>query len=337
MKKILSVILALSLLLSAMLLVSCGNDDKLNRTAVGTVGSYEVYYEELRWLTMQYKDLYESSYGEGIWDSADTAEKYRAELERSVYSAIIANYAVLALCDDPILTLNGEKLIDINGTTVQNLVESYVSDTIEEAGGELSYKKELKDNYMTDSLYRFITAVDICENLVFKQYCELRMIDDSNDAAYDYIMNNFIRTKHIYIQNDAKDKVSDNRALAESVRLKLLNGEDLDTLIANYSEDGYMSTENGYYFTHGQYSKAYENASFALEIGQVSEVIETFSGFYVIQRLELDTAYIMLNLLTGLKDQYLLAVFDKFVEAQKSGLSFTPNEFGSGLDLTQMK
>ena len=337
MKKIISVFLAISLLLSASLLLSCGNDDKLNRTVVGTVGGYDVYYEELRWLTMQYKDLYESSYGEGIWDKSETAEKYRAELESSVYSAIVANYAVLALCDDPQLTLNGEKLIDINSATVQSLVNDYVAATIEEAGGELTYKKELKENYMTDSLYRFITGIDICENLVFKQYCELRLIDDSNDAAYDYIINNFIRTKHIYIQNDAKDNVNDNRALAESVRLKLLNGEDLDTLIANYSEDGYMSTENGYYFTHGQYSKAYEDASFALAVGQVSEVIETFSGYYVIQRLELDSGYVMLNLLTGLKDQYLLAVFDKFVEARKADLSFSPNEFGSGLDLTKMK
>ena len=45
----------------------------------------------------------------------------------------------------------------------------------------------------------------------------------------------------------------------------------------------------------------------------------------------------MLNLLTGLKDQYLLAVFDKYVEECKATLTFIPNEFGSGLDLTKMK
>ena len=337
MKKFLSVFLAFSLLISALAMSSCSNEDKLNKTVVGTVGGYDVYYEELRWMTMQYKDLYESTYGEGIWDNKDTAEKYRAELENSVYSSIIANYAVLTLCDDPMLTLNGEKLIDINSATVQGLVDDYVNATIEEAGGEREYKKELKENYLTENLYRFITGVDICENLVFKQYCELRLIDDSNDAAYEYITKNFIRTKHIYIQNDAKDSVADNRALAESIRVKLVNGEDIDKLVSDYSEDGYMSTENGYYFTHGQYSKAYEDASFALDVGQISEVVETFSGFYVIKRLELDTGYIMLNLLTGLKDQYLLAVFDKYLEECKATLSFTPNEYGTSLDLTKMK
>lgn len=337
MKRIVLIFLTVSLLITSMLAVSCSNKDKLNRTVVGTVGDYEVYYEELRWFTMQYKDLYESTYGKGIWDNAETAEKYRGELERSVYGSLVANYAVLKLCDDPALTLNGEKLIDINSATVQGLVDDFVNATIEEAGGKSNYKKELEKNYMTDSLYRFVSGVDICENLVFKQYCELGIIDDSNDAAYDYIMENFIRTKHIYIQNDAKDNVETNRALAESVRVKLMNGEDLDTLIATYSEDGYMSTENGYYFTRGQYSEAYENASFALEVGQVSEVIETFSGYYVITRLPLDEGYIMLNLLTGLKDQYLLASFDVYIKKSKEGLVFTPNEYGSGLDLTKMK
>ena len=337
MKKLVSLLLVTVMLLSCLLAVSCSNKKELYRTAVGNVGNYEVYYEELRWLTMQYKDLYESAYGKGIWDSAETAEYYRKSLEEDVYSSIIANYAVLTMCDDEKLTLNGEKLIDINSRTVQGLVDDFVLGTVEDSGGRSNYLKELEKNYLTESLYRFITGVDLCENLLFKQYCELLLIDDSDAAAHEYITQNFIRTKHIYIQNDAKDNVEENRALAEAVRNKLLNGDDLDTLIANYSEDGYMSTENGYYFTRGQYSETYENASFALGIGNVSDVIETFSGFYVIVRLPLDTQYIMANLHSGLKDQYLLAVFDTYLNEFKKGLTFTPNEFGSGIDLTKMK
>lgn len=336
MKKLLSFFLAFLLLITALSATACSNEKKLNKTVVGTVGGYEVYYEELRWLTLQYKDLYEASYGEGIWDDGETAEKYRADLENSVYTAILANYAVLTLCDDPSLTLNGEKLIDINSASVQELVDNFINETIDEVGGERNYKKNLKESYLTDDLYRFITGIDICENLLFKQYCELMLIDDSNEAAYEYITENFIRTKHIYIQNDAKDNAAENRALAESIRIKLMNGEDLDTLIDNYSEDGYMSAD-GYYFTRGQYSKAYENASFALGVGEISEVVETFSGYYVIQRLEPDNEYIMRNLLLGLKDQYLLAVFDKYIEDCKATLTFIPNEFGSELDLTEMK
>ena len=84
MKKLVSWLLITVLLLSCIFTVSCSNNDELYRTAVGKVGSYDVYYEELRWLTMQYKDLMAASYGADIWENKDTAEKYREELESAV-------------------------------------------------------------------------------------------------------------------------------------------------------------------------------------------------------------------------------------------------------------
>ena len=334
-KRILSLVLIIAIAASA--LVACSNKDKLNKTVVGSVGGFDVYYEELRWMTMQYKDLLAATYGTDIWENKDTAEQYRAELENMVYSNIIANYAILTLCEQDILTLNGVKFIDIESEEIQSLVEDYVDQTILEAGGRIEYNRSLEKNYLTDSLYRFITGVDICESILFKYYCELAIIDDSDDAAMDYIYENFIRTVHIYIQNDAKDSVEDNRKLAEAVRLKLLAGEDINDLVSKYSEDRYMASGDGYYFTHGQYSKTYEDAAFALEMNGVSEVVETYSGFYVIQRLPLDDVYILSHFLSELKDQYLIAVFDKEIEACKKDLTFVPNEFGKSLDLVEME
>ena len=336
-KRIVSVCLAAALTAGTLMLFSCTNKEKLNRTAVGTVGNYEVYYEELRWMTMQYKDLMAANYGEDIWENKETAEKYREELESAVFSNIIANYAVLTLCDDDMLKLNGEKLIDINGSEVQGIVQNYVDATIEEAGGRSEYNKSLEENYLTDNLYRFMCGVDTCESILFSYYCNLAIIDDSDEAAIDYIYENFIRTVHVYIQNDKDDDVEANRALAEAVRIKLVNGEDINALVKNYSEDRYMASSDGYYFTNGQYSDAYENAAFALEIGEISPVVETYSGFYVIQRLELDGAYIGAHFSTDLKDQYLLAVFNKEIDKCKESLSFTLNDFGLELDLVEME
>ena len=336
-KIILSLLLLLAVAAGSLSLLSCTSGEKLNRTAVGTVGAYEVYYEELRWMTMQYKELMAASYGTDIWDNKETAEKYRAELESAVFSNIISNYAVLTLCDDDMLTLNGEKLIDINSEEVKEIIDSYVEATIEDAGGKLAYEEALKDNYLTESLYRFISGVDICESILFNYYCSLAIIDDSDEAAIDYIYENFIRTVHVYIQNDKGDDVEANRALAEAVRLKLLGGEDINDLVKKYSEDRYMASTDGYYFTNGQYSAAYENAAFALDVNEISPVVETYSGFYVIQRLGLDGAYIGAHFATELKDQYLLAVFNKEIDACKNTLSFSLNDFGKSIDLVEMK
>ena len=111
----------------------------------------------------------------------------------------------------------------------------------------------------------------------------------------------------------------------------------MSDLIKKYGEDTYISAENGYYFTHNTYSEAYENVAFALETDQISEVVETYSGFYVIQRLPLDTGYILLNYDSTLKNQYLLAEFDKYLEECKATLSFELNDYGKTLDMIKMK
>ena len=331
-KKSFIIFLALALLVCS--LSSCAKKD---RRVVGTVGAYEVYYEELRWLTMQYKDIMASAYGEDIWKSSDTAEQYRAELESRVYSSIVSNYVILTLCDDDMLKLNGQKLIDINSSDVQTIVDNYINSTIDELGGKSEYNKNLKENYLTDSLYRFINGVDVCESMLFNYYCSLSIIDDSDEAAIDYIYDNFIRTVHIYIQNNEGDSVEDNRRLAEALKIKLDNGEDMIQLISKYSEDQYTASKDGRYFTKGQYSDDYENVAFALELNEISEVIETSSGFYIIQRLPMEDEYIGAHFTTELKDQYLLAVFDKAMDERKTNLTFVPNEFGTSVDLVKMK
>ncbi len=337
MKRIISFMIGAAILLSAVFSFSaCSNKKDLE--VVGTVNGYEVYYEELRWLTMQFKDRIEETYGEGIWDNEETAEKYRAELEDAVYKSIISNYAVLTLCDE--LNANspdGTKFIDINGESETKIIDDYVNKTIDEFGSRAKFRDGLKKNYMTENLYRFITGIDVCESILFNYYCSLGFVDDSNQAAIDYIYKNFIRTVHVYIENNEGDSIEDNRALATAVHQKLQNGEDISDLIKKYGEDKYMSAENGYYFGKGTYSEAYESAAFDLEIDEVSGVVETYSGFYIIKRLELDDQYIAVNFLSTFRDRYYLAVFDEYVDECKATLKFEPNDYGSSIDLVKMK
>ena len=337
MKRIMSLLLIVATLISVSLgFTSCGNKKDLQ--VVGTVNGYEVHYEELRWLTMQFKDRIEETYGEGIWDNSETAEKYRAELEDAVYKSIISNYAVLTLCDE--LNQNspdGTKFIDINGESETRIIDDYVNKTIDEFGSRAKFRDGLKKNYMTENLYRFITGIDVCESILFNYYCSLGFVDDSNQAAIDYIYKNFIRTVHVYIENNEGESIDDNRALANAVHRKLMDGEDISELIKKYGEDKYMSAENGYYFGKGTYSEAYESAAFALGIDETSEVIETYSGFYIIKRLELDDQYIAINFVSSFRDRYFLAVFDEYIEECKATLKFEPNEYGSSIDLVKMK
>lgn len=75
------------------------------------------------------------------------------------------------------------------------------------------------------------------------------------------------------------------KALAERIAREVREGKDWDRLWQEYSNEpgGRPGGDLGM-FGHGQMVPAFEQAAFALAIGQTSEVVETPFGFHVIQR-----------------------------------------------------
>ena len=298
---------------------------------VGTVDGYEVLYEELRFVTLMYRAQLEDQYGKGIWDDPTTAEQYRAELEDLVMRNVTANYAVLSLCRAVGITPDAREITEA--------VDQYINELISEVGGRAAYKKALQEQGLTDNFLRFTIATDYCQNELYYSYTQdLGLIETDQDVIYDYIMEgNFIRTVHVYIQNDAGDNIEQNRAAAEDVYRRLGEGEDINKIIgSSVNEDFDLTTTNGYYFTRGEMISAYEDAAFALEVGEFSQVVETQSGFYVIKRLPLEASYVLTNL-TTLINQYQFALLNKFIDDRQAELVFEFNEYGAGLDLTKIK
>ena len=71
------------------------------------------------------------------------------------------------------------------------------------------------------------------------------------------------------------------------IRASLENGDDFAKLAEQFSECG--SAQNGGdlgHFGPGQMQAAFEEASFALQVGQLSSLVDTDSGIHVILRTE---------------------------------------------------
>lgn len=335
MKKLLIKIAGL-LLCAVMLvlsLVSCAAGRPVKASAqdlkvVGKVGNFDVLYEELRYVTLFYKQQLEDKYGEGIWKDTATAQKYSDELYELVTRNITANYAVLSLCAEVGITTDAKE--------IQESVTSYINEMAEELGGRSQYKKQLKAENATDHFLRFTIAVDYCQNELYYSYTQdLGLIETDFEKIYDYIMaDNFVRTVHVYIQNDKDDDVEKNRAAAENVVEQIKNGESINKLIgSSVNEDFDLTTTDGYYFGRGEMLQAYEDAAFALEVNEVSGVVETPTGFYVIKRLPLESAYVMQHL-TTLIDQYQYSELNKYIDQRQEQLSIEFNDYGKSLDLT---
>jgi peptidyl-prolyl cis-trans isomerase NIMA-interacting 1 len=78
------------------------------------------------------------------------------------------------------------------------------------------------------------------------------------------------------------------RAVAEEVLRRARTGEDMGRLAVEYSDEPGGSLRGGSLgvFGHGQMVRAFEDAAFALKVGEVSEVVESGFGFHVIQRTQ---------------------------------------------------
>ena len=103
--KIISLALVLIIILTSLLSCSARPlaQSKLAKKVVGTVGSHDVYYEELYFLANGYKNVAKENHG-------DDSEALNKAILDYVSENIIENYAVLDLCAAEGLEYNERKL-----------------------------------------------------------------------------------------------------------------------------------------------------------------------------------------------------------------------------------
>jgi len=105
---------------------------------------------------------------------------------------------------------------------------------------------------------------------------------EANIARYD--VPEEIRASHILLADEDT---------AQDVYAQLMAGGDFAELAREYSEDRSNSEEGGDlgWFGRGQMVEAFEDAAFALEIGEISEPVPTQFGYHIIQLVDRQEAH----------------------------------------------
>lgn len=326
----------LSLLIAAITVFSlsgCSTSRPIESTeddlrVVGTVGEFEVLYEELRFVVVTYKRFLMANYGEDIFNDPATAEKYTDMLRDYVYKNITANYAVLTMCREVGMEASDPKL--------QEAVQKAIENDVRDLGGRRKYKKHLKNSNMTDHFNRFNICVDIMQNELFYVYVDdLGLIESDDDKIYDIIKNEFVRTQHIYVSKSNGKSYDENKQNIESLYAMLSDGADFKQLAMSSGEIR-TESEIDMYITKGYMSDKYEETAFSLDIGEYSDIIEDEKGFYIIKRLELESLYIMMNF-EELSDNYMYYSFMEMIDETQAQLTFVPNDYLRGLDLLDIE
>jgi peptidyl-prolyl cis-trans isomerase C len=121
--------------------------------------------------------------------------------------------------------------------------------------------KALRDAYFTSKLKPAVT-----DEAVRKSYDEQAAKVEAEERA---------RARHILLASEQE---------AKDIAARLAKGEDFEALAKEYSQDG--SKEHGGdlgYFTAEEMVPAFSQAAFSLEVGEVSEPVQTEFGWHVIK------------------------------------------------------
>ncbi len=353
----------LSALLALLCLTSCGKDilsgaktKKQDVKVIGTIGSYEVCYDELRYVVMACRQLLDARYGKEAFADPSTAESYKKELEAMVNERITANYAVFILCDE-----NG--LSDIRKDKdaikyVERKVDSVLYYFASQNGLDVSldaatdeyvygpgakkkamklYLEDLEKQCLSDRVMRLTLGAEYAfERLQYTLAQSGQIISSADDMEAFMKSDKFICTRHVFISKSSGRSEKECQQRAEEVLRRYQNGASMSSLIASkYNEDVSMS-EAGYYFTYGEMDERYEAAAFALSPGQVSDIVETDDGFFLIERMEKSASY-MASHIDSFSTQITYALVNEIVRARQKQLALTYNDYGRSLIFTEMK
>lgn len=265
--------------------------------SVATVDGEKISKEEFVYFLTNVKKQIEGDQGpdlpEDFWETAEIDGKKVMEaakekaLEEAVKSKLSRKKALEAG-----LKITSEQRQDINNRIGQ-LVAKYGNEGMNDYLKEFGLNKSLYEKVLEDSYYRQSLMESLTEN-----------VDQA--AAKEFFDQKIARVKHILIMTiDPQtrqpleiEKLEDAKIRADKILSEVKAGADFDKYVAEYSEDpGSASVPDGYYigknFALGQQGgmvPAFENASLELEVGGISDIVETSFGFHIIKRYPNDQA-----------------------------------------------
>lgn len=270
--KITVILLAISL----MLLVGCGSKRYVlttgfERTELMRINGVSTYLPEMMLYLTTVQNQYEEIYGEDIWN-----QPYGdVSLEDRVKDMVLAKLAQIK---------------------VMNLMAS-------EYGLELTDDEKEKINKAADDFYEGLNdaekeSLKLTRDDVYNAYFEYAMAD----RVYNYVIKDVnpeisddeartITIQQIMIKKYSLDANGNKvpysvRALSEAYdtarvakELAFTETESFEALQARYDESGLKT----YSFGRGEIEEAIEEAAFSLSKDEVSDIIDTEDGYYIIK------------------------------------------------------
>jgi len=217
------------------------------------------------------------------------------------------------IVDSLIVTKLLEKYAEENNITVSSEeVDKQIKLIIDSYSSEEDFKKGLKDmgidrkfleNYfrslmLGSKIFDVVTTDVIVTSQEVKQYYE-----DNKKPLF--IIPASVKASHIlaifpWVEDNSEETEETEEGRKEAlekikmVEDKLKNGVDFEVLARQYSDDSASAASGGDlgYISKGQMIEEFEEALFSMDVGEVSEIVETKYGFHIIKVFDRQEEYI---------------------------------------------
>ncbi len=208
---------------------------------------------------------------------------------------------------------------------------------IESMGGRKAFLDQMAQAGYNEEFYDYLLESQAIQQKVYSTvFMNGGARAPSTESVVSALSDGYFRVKHILVQADKEaEDYDEKKAKAESLLAKAKAGEDFDVLVKENNEDPGM-TELGYVIDKDGYTPAKEGpmvaefteASVALEVGGVSDIVTTSHGFHIIKRYPLDKEFIEANIATYVDEFAYVA----FVEAANAAQQSLKVEYTSAYD-----
>ncbi len=234
----------------------------LSASEIFKIGGLACTVSEARLLLVNVKNQYEEAFGKEIWDQKIEGKPFQAYVKDMVKNQLAQLKCMVLYANEEKITLTEEE-----------------KETLREAA--IAYYNSLDKEE--------IQLLQITETDVWELYRSLAISGKLYDMLTQEVEEEIsdAEAKVIVVWHIFKDctgstdqeKAEKKRELLEIRESLLTQGADFASLAEEHSDD----TKLEYAFGRGEMEQSFEMASFALETGEVSDIIETADGYHLIK------------------------------------------------------
>ena len=271
--KYISLLLAISLAFTG-----CGEKNivlttEFEKDELMRINDLSCYLPEMMLYLTTIQNQYEEVYGNEFWDKTAGDETLEDKIKENVLAKVAQIKVMQLMARDYGITLDEEetaavneaaesyfaglndKEIELTGATLETVISIYT----EYALANKVYEYTIKDinPEISDDEARMVTV----QHILIKTYANDA---DGNRVAY----TDRARTEAYELCEELRQRATDEE-----------EPEDFEMLAAEYNEDENVT----YTFGRGEMPESFEEAAFSLDEGEISEVIETESGYHIIK------------------------------------------------------